>query len=119
LAGINAVDYSNTRELGILLYTEYLYPVEIAAVSAAPSGMGTYTGDKVILMPAPEKDTLIANYGLVGGRFGMNYYYQDQLTQILVPLSGAQVINQSFSLNGVPGLIAVNSGGQWTVSAIK
>ena len=32
LAGINAVDYSNTRELGILLYTEYLYPVEIAAV---------------------------------------------------------------------------------------
>jgi NADH-quinone oxidoreductase subunit J len=32
LAGINAVDYSNTRELGILLYTQYLYPVEIAAV---------------------------------------------------------------------------------------
>ncbi|MEY4506933.1 MAG: hypothetical protein RL297_1511 [Pseudomonadota bacterium] len=32
LTGINAVDYSNTRELGILLYTEYLYPVEIAAV---------------------------------------------------------------------------------------
>jgi len=30
LAGINAVDYSNTRELGILLYTEYLYPVEIS-----------------------------------------------------------------------------------------
>jgi len=95
------------------------WAVEIAAVSAAPSGMGTYSGDKVILMPAPEKDTLIANYGLVGGRFGMNYYYQDQLTQILVPLSGAQVINQSFTLNGVPGLIAVTSGGQWTVSAIK
>ena len=95
------------------------WAVEIAAVSAAPSGMGTYSGDKVILMPAPENGTLIANYGLVGGRFGMNYYYQDQLTQILVPLSGAQVINQSFTLNGVPGLIAVHSGGQWTVSAIK
>jgi NADH-quinone oxidoreductase subunit J len=32
MAGLNALDYSNTRELGILLYTEYLYPVEIAAV---------------------------------------------------------------------------------------
>ena len=27
-----AVQYSNTKALGILLYTEYLYPVEIAAV---------------------------------------------------------------------------------------
>ena len=95
------------------------WAVEIAAVSAAPSGMGTYSGDKVILMPAPENGTLIANYGLVGGRFGMNYFYQDQLTQILVPVSGAQVINQSFTLNGVPGLISVFSGGQWTVSAIN
>ena len=31
VAGINAVDYSNTRELGILLYTEYLMPIQIAA----------------------------------------------------------------------------------------
>lgn len=30
--GINAANYSNTRELGLLLYTEYLYPVEVAAV---------------------------------------------------------------------------------------
>ena len=30
--GVNAADYSNTRELGLLLYTEYLYPVEVAAV---------------------------------------------------------------------------------------
>ena len=95
------------------------WAVEIAAVSAAPSGMGTYSGDKVILMPAPDKNTLIVNYGLVGGRFGLNYYYQDQLTQIVVPLSGAQVINQSFALNGVPGVIAVLSGGQWTVSGVK
>lgn len=28
----HAVQYSNTKALGILLYTEYLYPVEIAAV---------------------------------------------------------------------------------------
>lgn len=28
----NAVPYSNARELGRLMYTEYLYPVEIAAV---------------------------------------------------------------------------------------
>ncbi|MBO7410894.1 MAG: NADH-quinone oxidoreductase subunit J [Ottowia sp.] len=28
----HSVPYSNTRALGILLYTEYLYPVEIAAV---------------------------------------------------------------------------------------
>jgi NADH-quinone oxidoreductase subunit J len=27
-----AADYSNTRELGVLLYTEYLYPVQVAAV---------------------------------------------------------------------------------------
>jgi len=81
--------------------------------------MGTYSGDKVILMPAPDKDTLVVNYGLVGGRFGLNYYYQDQLTQIVVPLSGAQVIDQSFALNGVPGVIAVRSGGQWTVSGVK
>jgi NADH-quinone oxidoreductase subunit J len=31
-AGINAANYSNTRELGLLLYTEYLYPIEVAAV---------------------------------------------------------------------------------------
>lgn len=31
-AGINAANYSNTRELGVLLYTEYLYPIEVAAV---------------------------------------------------------------------------------------
>ena len=95
------------------------WAVEIAAVSAAPMGLGTYSGDKVILMPAPKNNTLVVNYGLVGGRFGVNYFYQDQLTQILVPLSGAQIDDQSFALNGVPGLIAVNSGGQWTVSAIN
>lgn len=27
-----AADYSNTRELGVALYTDYLYPLEIAAV---------------------------------------------------------------------------------------
>jgi NADH-quinone oxidoreductase subunit J len=27
-----AANYSNTRELGVLLYTEYLYPIEVAAV---------------------------------------------------------------------------------------
>ena len=36
LAGLSAaaagVQYSNTKELGKLLYTEYLYPLEIAAV---------------------------------------------------------------------------------------
>jgi hypothetical protein len=95
------------------------WAVEIAAVSAAPSGMGTYSGDKVILMPAPNKNTLVVNYGLIGGRFGLNYYYQDQLTQIVVPLSGAQIINQAFPLNGVPGLISVRSGGQWTVSGLN
>ena len=31
-AGINAAGYSNTRELGLLLYSEYLYPIEVAAV---------------------------------------------------------------------------------------
>lgn len=32
-AGVAAdPNYSNTRELGVLLYTEYLYPVEVAAV---------------------------------------------------------------------------------------
>ncbi|MDO9434234.1 NADH-quinone oxidoreductase subunit J [Hydrogenophaga sp.] len=31
-AGTNAANYSNTRELGVLLYTEYLYPVQVAAV---------------------------------------------------------------------------------------
>jgi NADH-quinone oxidoreductase subunit J len=30
--GINAANYSNTRELGLLLYTEYLYPIQVAAV---------------------------------------------------------------------------------------
>ena len=30
--GINAAGYSNTKELGLLLYTEYLYPIEVAAV---------------------------------------------------------------------------------------
>ncbi|WP_439587992.1 NADH-quinone oxidoreductase subunit J [Hydrogenophaga sp.] len=30
--GVNAANYSNTRELGLMLYTEYLYPVEVAAV---------------------------------------------------------------------------------------
>jgi len=30
--GINAADYANTKELGLLLYTEYLYPIEVAAV---------------------------------------------------------------------------------------
>jgi len=30
--GVNAVGYSNTKELGLLLYTEYLYPIEVAAV---------------------------------------------------------------------------------------
>jgi len=30
--GVNAANYSNTQELGLLLYTEYLYPVEVAAV---------------------------------------------------------------------------------------
>jgi NADH-quinone oxidoreductase subunit J len=28
----HAADYSNTRELGRLIYTEYVYPFEIAAV---------------------------------------------------------------------------------------
>jgi len=93
------------------------WAVEIGAVSTAPQGMGTYTGDKVVLMPAPANNTLVVNYGLIGGNFGLNYYYQDQLTQILVPFSGAQVDNQSFQLNGVPGLISVHSGGQWKVSA--
>ncbi|MDP3137163.1 MAG: NADH-quinone oxidoreductase subunit J [Burkholderiaceae bacterium] len=31
-AAAGAAGYSNTRELGILLYTQYLYPLEIAAV---------------------------------------------------------------------------------------
>jgi NADH-quinone oxidoreductase subunit J len=31
-AGTNAPGYSNTHELGLLLYTEYLYPIEVAAV---------------------------------------------------------------------------------------
>ncbi len=31
-AGAGAANYSNTRELGVLLYTEYLYPIEVAAV---------------------------------------------------------------------------------------
>jgi hypothetical protein len=95
------------------------WAVEIAAVSAAPSALGTYTGDKVILLPAPKNNTLVVNYGLVGGRFGLNYFYQDQLTQIVVPLSGAQVVNQSYALNGVPGVIAMNSGGQWSVSSLQ
>ncbi len=103
----------------VLVTSSGNWAVEIAPVSAAPTGVGTYSGDKVILMPAPKNNTLVVNYGLVGGRFGMNYYYQDQLTQILVPLSGAQVDNQSFALNGVPGVIAVRSGGQWTVSAVN
>lgn len=30
--GVNAAGYSNTRELGLLLYSEYLYPIEVAAV---------------------------------------------------------------------------------------
>jgi NADH-quinone oxidoreductase subunit J len=30
--GVNAPDYANTKELGLLLYTEYLYPIEVAAV---------------------------------------------------------------------------------------
>jgi NADH-quinone oxidoreductase subunit J len=30
--GVNAAGYSNTKELGLLLYTEYLYPIEVAAV---------------------------------------------------------------------------------------
>jgi len=94
------------------------WAVEIAAVSAAPSSLDTYIGDKVLLLPAPKNNTLVVNYGLIGGRFGVNYYYQDQLTQILVPMSGAQVDNQSFALNGVPGVIAVNSGGQWSVSPL-
>lgn len=110
---------SDAVPTSVLVTSSGNWAVEIAAVSAAPSGVGTYSGDKVILLPAPEKETLIVNYGLLGGRFGLNYYYQDQLTQILVPLSGAQVSNQSFTLNGVPGLISVRSGGQWTVSGIK
>ena len=32
LTGEAAANYSNTKELGILLYTEYLYPLEVAAV---------------------------------------------------------------------------------------
>ena len=32
IAPVAGRQYSNTRELGILLYTEYLYPVQIAAV---------------------------------------------------------------------------------------
>lgn len=32
VAGQAAAEYSNTKELGKLLYTEYLYPLEIAAV---------------------------------------------------------------------------------------
>ena len=95
------------------------WAVEIAAISAAPSALGTYAGDKVILVSSPKNNTLVVNYGLVGGRFGMNYYHQDQLTQILVPLSGGQADNQSFALNGVPGVIAVNSGGQWSVTAAQ
>ena len=31
-AAADALQYSNTRELGKLLYTEYIYPVQIAAV---------------------------------------------------------------------------------------
>ncbi len=31
-AAAAGADYSNTRELGLLLYTEYLYPIEVAAV---------------------------------------------------------------------------------------
>jgi NADH-quinone oxidoreductase subunit J len=31
-APARAADYSNTRELGTLLYSEYLYPLELAAV---------------------------------------------------------------------------------------
>lgn len=31
-SGVGAANYSNTRELGVLLYTEYLYPIEVAAV---------------------------------------------------------------------------------------
>jgi NADH-quinone oxidoreductase subunit J len=30
--GAGAADYSNTKELGRLLYTEYVYPFELAAV---------------------------------------------------------------------------------------
>jgi NADH-quinone oxidoreductase subunit J len=30
--GVNAAGYSNTKALGLLLYTEYLYPIEVAAV---------------------------------------------------------------------------------------
>jgi NADH-quinone oxidoreductase subunit J len=32
IAPVSGRQYSNTRELGILLYTEYLYPLQIAAV---------------------------------------------------------------------------------------
>ena len=32
IAAVSPADYSNTKELGKLLYSEYLYPIEIAAV---------------------------------------------------------------------------------------
>jgi len=92
------------------------WAVEIGPVSSAPLGVGDYSGDKVVLLPVPKNNTLIVNYGLIGGHFGMTYYYQNQLFQILVPVSGGQVIDQSFALNGVPGVIAVQSGGPWSVA---
>ena len=54
------VPYSNTRALGILLYTEYLYPVAIAAVLlliaiiAAIALTLRHRGDRIIVQPSDQ-----------------------------------------------------------------
>jgi NADH-quinone oxidoreductase subunit J len=56
----HAADYSNTRELGMLLYTEYVYPFELAAVLLLVAMVAAITlthrkrGDSRAMNPADQ-----------------------------------------------------------------
>jgi NADH-quinone oxidoreductase subunit J len=76
--GINAANYSNTRELGLLLYTEYLYPIEVAAVILLVAMIAA-----IALTLRQRKDSKAINPGLQ-----VNVRARDRL--VVLPMSATR-----------------------------
>src|SRR5574343_409728 len=79
---MHAADHSNTLELGRILYTQYLYPIQVAAVLFAPSVAGIFLTRKnlIVLLMAIELLLLAVNMNFVA----FSHYLGDMQGQVFV-----------------------------------
>lgn len=121
---VGTVGYGLSYDLGgdaqpafVRVVTSGNWAMEIQPVSAAPIGGGSYTGDKVVLLPTGTTQLTI-NYpsGGLGGQFGMSYNYGDRQVQTLVPLTNQTISAQTLGLTGNPGVVSTKAVGTWNIT---